>query len=150
MFLYSLIIVAVIVGLDQFFKNLIIEKVMFKSNIEIIKNFFYITYVENYGIAFGLFKNKNLFFLITNSIIILALFYIIYKYYNRNIFFTACLALIVGGAIGNLIDRLKYGYVIDYLQFTFFPPVFNLADAAIVCGAVILSLLLFFDKSISI
>ena len=148
--MYSLIIVAVIVGLDQLFKNLIIEKVMFKTNIEVIKNFFYITYVENYGIAFGLFKNKNLFFLITNSIIILALFYIIYRYNNRNIFFTVCLALIAGGAIGNLIDRLKYGYVVDYLQFTFFPPVFNLADAAIVCGAVILSLLLFFDKSISI
>lgn len=123
---------------------------MFKANIEIIKNLFYITYVENYGIAFGLFKNKNLFFLITNSIIIIALFYIIYRYYNKNILFTSCLALIAGGAIGNLIDRLKYGYVIDYLQFSFFPPVFNLADAAIVCGAALLSLLLFFDKSISI
>lgn len=148
--MYSIIIIAVIILFDQFLKFQIIEKIMPYSSIEVLKDFFYITYVENYGIAFGLFKNKNLFFIIITSIIILILFYFIYQFYNKNILLTGCLAFIIGGAIGNLIDRIKLGYVIDYLQFTFFPPVFNFADAAIVCGAVFLSILLFFDKSISI
>ncbi|NLN47704.1 MAG: signal peptidase II [Clostridiales bacterium] len=148
--MYSFLIIAAVVGLDQLLKYQVIDKVMLKTNIEVIKNFFYITYVENHGIAFGLFKNKNSFFVITTTIIILALLYTIYRFYSKKILFTVCLALIVGGAIGNLIDRLRHGYVIDYLHFTIFPPVFNLADAAIVCGAVLLSLILFFDKSISI
>lgn len=150
MCLYSLVIIAAIAGLDQLLKYQVIDKVMKKTNVEIIKNFFYITYVENYGIAFGLFKNRNSFFVISTSIIIMILLYTINRFHDKKILFTICLALIVGGAIGNLIDRLKHGYVIDYLQFTIFPPVFNLADAAIVCGAILLSLILFFDKSIFI
>lgn len=148
--MYSFLIITAIAGLDQLLKYQVIDKVMLKTNIEIIRNFFYITYVENYGIAFGLFKNKNSFFVMTTTIIILVLLYTIYRFYNKKSLFTVCLALIVGGAIGNLIDRLRYGYVIDYLHFTFFPPVFNFADASIVCGAVLLSLVLFFDKSISV
>lgn len=148
--MYSLLTIATIVILDQFFKSLIIKKVMLYTGVEIIKDFFYITHIENQGIAFGLFKNRNTFFVITTSIVIFFLLYLTYKFYNKNIMLTYCMSFIVGGALGNLIDRIKYGYVIDYLQFTFFPPVFNFADATIVCGAIVLSLLLFFDKNIVI
>ncbi|HWQ29814.1 MAG TPA: signal peptidase II, partial [Negativicutes bacterium] len=63
---------------------------------------------------------------------------------------TICLSLILGGAIGNLIDRLRLGYVVDYLSFSIFPPVFNFADSAIVVGAILLSIILVFDKRIQI
>jgi len=106
--------------------------------------------VENYGIAFGMFKNKVLFFIVTNCIISAAVAFMIYKYRNKSVPVTICLSLILGGAIGNVIDRIKFGYVIDYLSFTIFPPVFNLADSAIVVGAILLSLLLIFGKDIKI
>ncbi len=145
--MYLILTIAIIVILDQIFKFLIVKKVMLYTGVEVIKNFFYITHIKNHGIAFGLFKNRNTFFVISTSIVIVFLLYLTYKFYNKNIIMTYCLSFIIGGAIGNLIDRIKYGYVIDYLQFTFFPPVFNFADASIVCGAVVLSLLLFFDKN---
>ncbi len=147
--MYSIIIIAILIVLDQFSKFRVIEKVMPYGKIEVIKDFFYITYVENYGIAFGLFKYNTLILVVLTSVIILILCYFIYKYRNINIGATICIALIVGGAVGNLIDRIKLGYVVDFIHFVIFPPVFNIADAAIVCGAILLSILMIFDKSIS-
>ncbi len=146
--MYSVIIISIIIVFDQLLKLYVVEKIMPNVSLEIVKGFFYITYVENFGIAFGLFKNKSYFFIVTTSIIIIVLLYFIYRWYSKNFYITICLAFIVGGAIGNLVDRIKLGYVIDYIHFTFFPPVFNFADASIVCGAIALSILLIFDKNI--
>lgn len=146
--MFSMAIIAIIITLDQFLKIQIVKKVMPYNSIKVIKGIFQITYVENYGIAFGLFKNKGTFFIFTTSIIILILLYFIYIT-RSSLFLNGCLSMIVGGALGNLLDRIRLGYVIDYLHFTFFPPVFNFADAAIVCGAFLLSIYLYFDKSIS-
>ena len=148
--MYSILIIIGVVFFDQIIKLQILKEVMPYNRIEVIKDFFYITYIENYGIAFGLFKDRSSFFIISISIIVLVLCYFIFKFHKIYIYITCCLALIVGGAIGNLIDRIRLGYVIDYLYFIFFPPVFNFADIAIVCGAIFLSIILLFDKSISI
>jgi signal peptidase II len=147
--LYPILIVAAIIALDQLIKNFVV-KALADGSIEVIKNFFYLVYVENYGIAFGMFRNKTLFFIIAISIISVFVAFMIYKFHNKSISVTICLSLILGGAIGNLIDRIRIGYVIDYFSFTIFPPVFNLADAAIVVGAIFLSLILIFDKRIEI
>lgn len=147
--MYSIIIIAAVVALDQLVKYRIIEKVMPCAGLEIIKNFFYITYVENYGIAFGLFKNNTLLHIISTSIILLIMCCFLFIYYKKNTAVAICISLIIGGAIGNLIDRIRLGYVVDYIHFIIFPPVFNIADAAIVCGAILLSILLVFDKSIT-
>lgn len=148
--MYSIIIIAAVIALDQFVKYQIIEKIMPYARLEIIKDFFYITYVENYGIAFGLFKNNTLTHIISTSIILLIMCCFLFRHHKKNIAVTICLSLIIGGAVGNLIDRIKLGYVVDYIHFIIFPPVFNIADAAIVCGAILLSILLIFDKSITI
>lgn len=148
--MYSIIIIAAVVALDQFIKYRIIEKVMPCARLEIIRDFFYITYVENYGIAFGLFKNNTLVHIISTSIILLVMCCFLFRYYKKNIVVAICISLIIGGAVGNLIDRIRLGYVVDYIHFIVFPPVFNIADAAIVCGAILLSILLIFDKSITI
>jgi signal peptidase II len=147
--LYPILIVAAIIALDQFIKNFAV-KALADGSIEVIRNFFYLVYVENYGIAFGMFRNKTLFFIIAISIISVFVAFMIYKFHNKSISVTICLSLILGGAIGNLIDRIRIGYVIDYFSFTIFPPVFNLADSAIVVGAILLSLILIFDKRIEI
>ena len=147
--MYPVLIAAAVIISDQIIKN-ILAKALASGPITVIKDFFYLVYVENFGIAFGMFKNKVLFFIVTNCIISAVVTFMIYKYRRISVPVTICLSLILGGAIGNLIDRIRFGYVIDYLSFTIFPPVFNLADSAIVVGAVLLSLLLVFSKDISI
>lgn len=147
--MYPVLIAAAVVVFDQIIKN-ILAKALISGPITVIKNFFNLVYVENYGIAFGMFKNKVMFFIFTNCIISAVMAFMIYKFRYKSIPVTVCLSLILGGAIGNLIDRIRLGYVIDYLSFTIFPPVFNLADSAIVVGAMLLSLLLIFNKDISI
>lgn len=147
MAVYPILIAAAITVLDQLIK-VYLTKALANGQITVIKNFFYLNYVENYGIAFGMFRNKTLFFIITISIISVCVAFMIFKLYKKHVPITICLSLILGGAIGNLIDRVRLGYVIDYLQFTIFPPVFNFADSAIVVGAILLSLLLVFNKDI--
>lgn len=147
--MYPILIAVVVVALDQIIKNVMV-KALAAGPITVIKDFFYLVYVENYGIAFGMFRNKTWFFIIAISIISVFVAFMIYKFHNKSIPVTICLALILGGAIGNLIDRIRLGYVVDYLSFTIFSPVFNFADSAIVVGAILLSLILIFDKSIEI
>ena len=147
--MYPVLIAAAVIVSDQVIKN-ILAKALASGPITVIKNFFYLVYVENYGIAFGMFKNNVLFFIFTNCIISAVVAFMIYKYRRISVPVTICLSLILGGAIGNVIDRIRFGYVIDYLSFTIFPPVFNLADSAIVVGAILLSLLLVFGKDIKI
>jgi len=147
--LYPIFIVAAVIALDQIVKNTLV-KALAEGPITVIKNFFHLIYVENYGIAFGMFRNKTLFFITTQCIISVLLAFVIYKFQNKSISVTICLSLILGGAIGNLIDRIRLGYVIDFISFTIFPPVFNLADSAIVVGAMLLSLILIFNKDIKI
>lgn len=147
--MYWLLIVAALVGLDQYVKQLVVVNVLPKGSIEVIKNFFYLTYVENFGIAFGMFKNKTWFFIIMTSIIAVMILYFIIRLKGKSLPVTVCLSLILGGAIGNLIDRVRFGYVIDYLHFSFFPPVFNLADSAIVVGAFLLGAIIVFKKDLN-
>jgi len=147
--LYSIFIAAVVIVLDQITKNALV-KALANGPITVIKRFFQLIYVENYGIAFGMFKNNTLFFIITQSVISVFVAFAIYKLHNKSIPVTICLSLILGGAIGNLIDRIRLGYVIDFFSFSIFPPVFNVADSAIVTGAILLSLILVFNKDIKI
>jgi len=149
MAVYPILIAAAVAVLDQVIKNYLV-KALAAGQITVIKNFFYLTYVENYGIAFGMFRNKTLFFIISISIISVIVAYMIYKFHDKSIPVTICLSLILGGAIGNLIDRIRLGYVVDYLHFSIFPPVFNFADSAIVVGAILLSLILVFNKDLVI
>lgn len=147
--MYPVLIAAAVVVLDQIIKNVLV-KALENGSITVIKNFFYLVYVENYGIAFGMFKNKTLFFIVTQCIISVLIAFMIYRFHDKSIPVAICLSLILGGAIGNLIDRIRLGYVVDYFSLTIFPPVFNLADSAIVVGAILLSLILVFNKDIKI
>lgn len=147
--MYPIFIAATIIFLDQIIKKVLAEALA-NGPITVIKNFFRLIYVENYGIAFGMLKGKTSFFIITQSVISVLIAFVIFKFRDKSVPVTICLSLILGGAIGNLIDRIRIGYVIDYLSFTIFPPVFNLADSAIVVGAIILSLILIFNKNIVI
>jgi signal peptidase II len=113
---------------------------LFKS-IKVINNFFYITYVQNEGAAFGIFKNARWFFIVLAVLAVLSIIrYIVIekKVYKDEII---SYSLLIGGIIGNLIDRIVYGYVIDYADFYIFGynfPVFNIADACMVIGFILI------------
>lgn len=147
--MYPYLIAIFVVVMDQLVKLLVLAKVMPYGNVTVIKNFFTITYVENRGMAFGMFQNRMIFLIISTILISTVVSYFIYRLSKKNVFVTICLSCILGGAIGNLIDRIRQGFVVDYLSFSIFPPVFNLADSAVVVGAFVLAAILLFDKELN-
>ncbi len=104
------------------------------SEINLIGELLKIRYVENTGVAFGLFKGFNSFFLIFNSLLLGFIFYIKQKVTNIKTYLA--LHLIIGGALSNIYDRIKFGYVIDFIEFKYFPAIFNLGDFFITTGAI--------------
>ncbi len=134
------IICIFIVVCDQIIKMFISNRFIYGQSMPIIKNIFHLTYVKNTGAAFGIFQNQNLFFIITSFVVIILMLIYINIGDKKHFWFKIAAALILGGAIGNLIDRVRVGYVIDYLDFRIWP-VFNLADSSVVIGAGIIVLL---------
>jgi signal peptidase II len=146
MCVYPVLIIAAVIAIDQFSKYLTVTRLMPIGDYNVISGFLEFTYVENFGIAFGMFQNQRWFFVVSTCIIALVVLYFIFKMFKKYVFYTICLSLIFGGAIGNLIDRIRLGYVIDFIHFSFFPPVFNIADSAVVVGAITLSIAILFTK----
>lgn len=122
---------------DQVIKYFVYENLRPVGSVSVIDNLFSIVYSENRGAAFGIFQNATLFFsVITILLIGVFLFLLITKKFSGKLFMISVI-LIIGGGIGNLIDRLFRGFVIDYLSLSFFPPICNFADYCITIGAVL-------------
>ncbi len=134
------IISLIIFILDQITKSLISTYLKLNESIEIIKDFFYIRYINNKGASWGILEN-NRFLLIGLSIIAIIMI-IRYSYsFKKTKLNTYGFGLLLGGILGNLSDRLIFGYVKDFLDFIIFRydfPVFNIADISIVIGVVLL------------
>lgn len=126
--------------IDLVSKQIIVRLIDLFKSIKVIPNFFYLTYVQNKGAAFSIFQNQQILILL---ITLLALFFInsYLKSKNINKLETFSYSIITGGILGNLFDRICYGYVIDFLDFRFGSynyPVFNFADTFIVIGVILL------------
>lgn len=132
-----------VVLVDQLSKWLACQNLWLGESFPVISGAFHITLIYNTGAAFGLFLNQTIFFVVISIIAVLFIISFLVsaqlsKGRKSTPFLTRfCLALILGGAIGNLIDRLRFGYVVDFLDFRIWP-VFNLADSAITLGAIFL------------
>ncbi len=126
--------------IDQITKILIGIFFSLNERVILIKNFFSIHYIENYGAAWSLFSNKVEFLILISLIAI----FIIYRYmynFKQNKRNNIAFGLIIGGIVGNLIDRVFLGYVRDFLSFKIFSynyPIFNFADIFIVIGVFLL------------
>lgn len=134
-----------IVAIDRFTKYIASVNIPEGTKQKIITGFFYLTYHENRGAAFGILQNARYFFIALTIITCLAM--IIYILKSRIIFLKLSLAVILGGAVGNLIDRISTGGVPDFLDFYFWGwnfPTFNAADIFIVIGTILLSIYLLF------
>ena len=144
----------IIVLLDQFTKALILGYVPFNQTIPVMRGFFNITHIHNAGGAFGLMANlsptlRSIVFLFISSLAVGLIFYFYKKTPANYPWLSAAFALIFGGAIGNLIDRLRFGFVIDFLDFyigNLHWPAFNVADSAISVGIGIFVFHLLFKK----
>jgi len=131
------IIVLSVLSLDQLTKFLITRNLSYNQSIPVIKGIFHLTLIRNRGAAFGILKNQVPLF-IFSSIFAIILIYFELKNNRHRKSYSVSLSLILAGALGNLIDRLFLGYVIDFLDFRIWP-VFNVADSAITIGAILLA-----------
>lgn len=146
----AILIIIITIFIDQISKYGALMYLKTKEPIIVIENFFKLNYLENYGAAWGILKNQRYFFIIITILVIILL--AAYAKLNRNLskLSKVSMSFIIGGAVGNLIDRIKMGYVIDFLDINFGNiydfPVFNFADSFIVIGTFIMIYLVFTDK----
>ncbi|MBA7605465.1 Lipoprotein signal peptidase [subsurface metagenome] len=136
---------SVVLLFDQITKYIIRKKLNLGDSISVIHNIFHITHINNTGAAFGMFPNAQIFFIVTSIIAIIALIYFLYTFKKGNPTFYISIGLILGGATGNLLDRLILRTVTDFLDFGINPkirwPAFNIADSSVVIGFFILAIL---------
>jgi signal peptidase II len=128
-------------ALDRISKIWIDRSMTLYESIPVVNNVFHITYVRNPGGAFGLLASRPGFFILANLVIIALLIYIYREMKPISSLMAAAVGLLIGGALGNLYDRILYGTVIDFLDFRIWP-VFNVADIGIVVGAGLLTVFL--------
>ena len=144
--LVSLGFIALLISADQFIKHLVSVYLKPIGHVTIIDGFFQLDYLENTGAAFGILKDHRWIFILLTIIYCIAMLVILFKYNHKlDRLSNVVLVLLMAGGVGNLIDRIARGYVIDYLNFPFFGYVFNLADCCVVIGTFLL--LLWFIKS---
>lgn len=136
----------VIVLIDQVIKVFISLNMKIYESIPVIKNFFYITYVRNDGAAFSILQNKTYLLLLVAFLVLSFILCYINKQEKFSKIEAIAFGFLLGGIIGNFVDRLLYGQVIDYLDFKLFGydyPVFNFADSMIVIGVFVLVYIIF-------
>ena len=141
------IIVSIVILLDQTTKFLALRFLQLNTPVPLIKNFLNLTLVHNRGAAFGLFQNQLLLFVLVSLFAIGLIFYNLRNKAN-SVLLKVSLSLILGGAAGNLIDRLRFGYVVDFLDLRVWP-VFNIADSVITIAAFVLVWELLFNKNVA-
>ena len=148
MLIWIVVIVASIFA-DQLTKQLVVNFLDREEPFYVIKGVFRFSYVENRGAAFGMLDDHRWVFMIISTVAIVGIIFYMWKFCRDSKLLCLGLSLIVGGGIGNMIDRVLLGYVIDFLDFCAFPKlwmwVFNVADACVCVGAAIVVLSLLID-----
>ena len=123
--------------IDQLVKHLVVSTMHLGQSFPVIKGIFHITYVLNPGAAFGMLEHQRWFFIVVALAAVLLGVFFYRKLQQESILMRSGAGLLLGGAVGNLADRIQSGLVVDFLDFRVWP-VFNIADIAICAGAGIL------------
>ncbi len=148
--LFMALFAAAIVAADQLTKYLVLVNIPLYSQVEVLPGVVGLTHVHNFGAAFSSFEGMQWLFTV---IFILFTAAVVWEYRKKAMPFTAferwCIAAIYGGGLGNMIDRVRFGYVVDMIETRFIDfPVFNVADCFITCGCIALMFhLVFFNKA---
>lgn len=144
---FQLLVIVVLIFIDQWTKYWAYTSLRSDGPIQVIDRIFQFTYVENRGAAFGMFQNQVMILAIFTSVIVIGIFVVLQRVpkIKKYIPLRAALLVLVAGAIGNLIDRVRLNFVIDFLYFQPIDfPVFNIADIYVVCSSIILMGLMLF------
>ncbi len=144
MLIWFLIMIGTII-LDQASKWLAVRFLTKVDTVPLIKDVLHLTYLENTGAAFGILKNNRWVFLVISTVAIIGLIFYIAKYTPKNKWLGVGLSFIAGGGIGNMIDRIMLGYVVDFIDFRLINfAIFNIADSFVCIGAVLVMIYVFF------
>lgn len=147
LYIIAIVVISLLTTIDQLTKSMIAGKFTVQQSKTIIKDVFSITYVQNRGIAWSMLEGQKILFIIVTIIILGLCVYIYNNTINKSNFklFRICLIVLASGAIGNMIDRISLGYVIDFFSFDLINfPVFNVADIYVVCSMIVLLILTLF------
>lgn len=145
----SIVIMALIVALDQISKWLVVANIPLHESVDVIPGVFKFTYIRNDGAAFGMLDDARWVFMILSTVAIVGVIAYMFVKKPQSKLLCISLAFMVGGGIGNMIDRICLGYVVDFLDFCAFPKLwkwnFNIADSFVVVGAGMLMLWMVLD-----
>ncbi len=150
LFLIDFVVIVVLLIVDQFTKHLAVTGLKGQQPIVIFKDVLELEYLENRGVAFGLFQNQRFMILLTGFLFMVAICFIMYrmpvgkKFTILHVVFSC----IIAGGIGNMIDRAALGYVVDFISFVLIDfPIFNVADCYVVCATIVLFVMFLFVLS---
>ena len=147
--LFMALFAAIIVAVDQISKYLVLENIPLYGQVDVLPGVVGLTYVQNDGAAWSSFSGMQWLFAL---IFLLFTAAIVWEYWKKSLGFTTfewwCIAAIYGGGLGNMIDRVRFGYVVDMIETQFISfPIFNVADCFITCGCIaLIAHLMFFNK----
>jgi signal peptidase II len=148
-FVFYYLLALVVIGLDQLTKWLVVKKMAEGESVEIIENLFYLTSHRNQGAAWGILQGQMWFFYIITIVVIVGIVYYMQVHAKGQSLFSISLAFMLGGAIGNFIDRVFRKEVVDFLNtyiFSYDFPIFNIADAALTIGVALLIIYMYLDE----
>lgn len=141
----SAIVVAVIIAGDILLKKFTVEQIMGTEGIVLIPGVLRLTYATNDGAAWSMLSGKQEFFIILTVAVLMVVLYLLVRGYVKGWFGVVSLAACVGGAVGNFIDRVKQGYVVDMFETLFVEfPIFNIADICLTLGCIALGVYILF------
>ncbi|APE73770.2 signal peptidase II [Enterococcus faecalis] len=141
------LISALLVGLDQWSKYLTVQNISLGETKEFIPGFLSLTHLRNTGAAWSLLEGKMIFFYVITVIVSVVIIYLLIKNYKKSVWYSVGLSFVLAGAIGNFIDRVRLGYVVDMLQTDFMNfPIFNVADSTLVVGVICIFIYLILDE----
>ncbi|WP_228027681.1 signal peptidase II [Bacillus fonticola] len=144
------ILAFVIIAIDQLTKWMIVTRMTELQSIPVIDDFFYITSHRNTGAAWGILEGQMFFFYIITVIVVIAIIFYMERWAKEKPLAKLALAFMLGGAIGNLIDRVFRQEVVDFFQFffgTYQFPIFNVADSSLVVGVILLMIIIWREDS---
>ncbi len=146
-FMIYLCLIIVAVVMDQILKYIVVNDLGMMNSVPVIENFFYIHCIPNDGIALGMLAGKQTVVIAITSVLMAALgifFFLFRKKFHP--FLLCAVAFIVGGGLGNIIDRIRLGYVVDFFEFRIWPYIFNLADVFVVAGCAMVLIYVLFES----
>lgn len=133
----ALVSAVVLLAIDQITKYFVLKYLKPVGAVTVISGLLEFSYVENTGAAFGLFKNSMWFIMALTVVAFIVIAIVLFRYKYHTAFSYIAATLLIAGGVGNLIDRILYGFVVDFIHALFFNYVFNFADCCVTVGAVL-------------